>query len=72
MIGKAQRPAIRYPLGGLLAFGALNAFGGGYYGLAGAPGVPTEWLEGSAWMQPTTAIVGMVVLVLASRLPRPQ
>jgi hypothetical protein len=25
----------------------LNAFGGGYYGMAGAPNVPTEWLEGS-------------------------
>ncbi len=37
----------RYALGGLLAFGALNAFGGGYYGLAGAPGVPIEWLRGS-------------------------
>jgi hypothetical protein len=34
-------------LGGLLAFGALNAFGGGYYGMAGAEDVPKEWLEGS-------------------------
>ena len=25
----------------------LNAFGGGYYGLTGAEGVPTEWLRGS-------------------------
>jgi len=25
----------------------LNALGGGYYGLTGAVGVPTEWLEGS-------------------------
>jgi hypothetical protein len=47
MIGKAHRPAIRYPLGGLLAFGAVNAFAGGYYGLAGAAGVPTEWLNRS-------------------------
>jgi hypothetical protein len=39
--------AIRYALGGLLAFGALNAFAGGYYGMAGAEGVPREWLEGS-------------------------
>ncbi len=31
----------------LLAFAALNAFGGGYYAMAGAEGVPTEWLEGS-------------------------
>ena len=38
---------IRLLLGGLLAFGALNAFAGGYYGLSGAPGVPREWLAGS-------------------------
>ena len=37
----------RYLLGGLLAFGALNAFAGGFYGLSGAEGVPLEWLEGS-------------------------
>jgi hypothetical protein len=39
--------AVRLTLGALLAFGALNAFGGAWYGLAGAKGVPTEWLEGS-------------------------
>jgi hypothetical protein len=44
---RAHSAAIRYALGGLLAFGALNAFGGGYYGMAGAEGVPREWLEGS-------------------------
>ncbi len=38
---------IRTLLGALLAFGALNAFGGGYYGLSGADRVPREWLEGS-------------------------
>lgn len=42
-----RRPAIRYLLGSLLAFGALCAFGGGYYGLAGAKDVPREWLEGT-------------------------
>ena len=47
MPGEACASAVRYPLGGLLAFGALNAFGGGYYGLSGADGVPTEWLRGS-------------------------
>jgi hypothetical protein len=121
--------ALRYSLGGLLAFGALNAFGGGYYGLSGAEGVPTQWLKGSpftdyivpslilivvvggsflmaaiavftglriarrtavaaglvvlgwlaaqlaiigyvSWMQPTTAIAGVVVLVLGSLLPQ--
>ena len=34
-------------LGNLLLFLALNAFGGGYYGMAGAKDVPVEWLEGS-------------------------
>lgn len=38
---------IRTLLSALLAFGALNAFAGGYYGLAGADGVPREWLAGS-------------------------
>ncbi|EKD31644.1 MAG: hypothetical protein ACD_77C00282G0006 [uncultured bacterium] len=46
---KTRKPAstLRYTLGVLLAFGALNAFGGGYYGMSGAEGVPLEWLEGS-------------------------
>lgn len=37
----------RYSLGVLLAFVALNALGGGYYGMAGARDVPIEWLSGS-------------------------
>jgi hypothetical protein len=45
----AHPRAIRYALAGLLAFVALNAFGGGYYGLAGARGVPTGWLAGSSF-----------------------
>jgi len=120
--------AVRYSLGSLLAFGALNAIGGGYYGLSGAEGVPTEWLEGSpfsdyfipslillvvvggsfviaaivvfaglriarvaslaaglvvlgwlvaqvaiigyvSWMQPTTAVAGVLVLLLTWLLP---
>jgi hypothetical protein len=44
---RGQANALRYALGGLLAFGALNAFAGGYYGMAGAEDVPKEWLEGS-------------------------
>src|SRR5580765_1287791 len=47
MRGETRPMAIRYSLGSLLAFGALNAIGGGSYGLSGAAGVPTEWLEGS-------------------------
>jgi hypothetical protein len=131
MRGEAHPMAIRYSLGSLLAFGALNAIGGGYYGLSGAAGVPTAWLEGSpfsdyfipslillvvvggsfltaailvfagmhiarvaaltaglvvlgwlaaqvaiigyvSWMQPTTAMAGVLVLVLARLLPTPR
>ena len=131
MTDDAHRTAIRYSLGGLLAFGGLNAFGGGYYGLSGAQGVPTEWLKGSpfpdyfvpslillvvvggsflmaaiavfarlrigrvtavaaglvvlgwlaaqlaiigyvSWMQPTTAVAGVLVLILGSLLPPAQ
>lgn len=43
----SDRKFVRYFLGALLAFLALNAFGGGYYGMAGAEGVPLELLEGS-------------------------
>ena len=130
MLGKSHPSAVRFALGGLLAFGALNAFAGGYYGLSGAKGVPAEWLAGSpfkdyfvpslvlflvvvgsllvaaiavltrlrrarvtafaagavllvwiaaqvsiigyvSWMQPTTAIGGLLVLVLAWRLSTP-
>lgn len=39
--------AVRYLLGSLLVILAVNAFGGGYYGMAGAKEVPVEWLEGS-------------------------
>ena len=39
--------SIRTLLAALLAFGALNAFAGGYYGMSGAAGVPREWLAGS-------------------------
>ena len=47
MRGEAHPVAIRYLLGSLLTFGALNAIGGGAYGLSGAAGVPSEWLAGS-------------------------
>lgn len=38
---------IRYALAAILLVVALNAFGGGWYGLAGARDVPIELLEGS-------------------------
>jgi hypothetical protein len=37
----------RWPLVVLLLLIAFNAWGGGYYGLSGAAGVPTTWLEGT-------------------------
>ena len=50
-------------LGGLLAFGALNAFAGGYYGLSGTKGVPTTWLQGSPFTDyyiPSLILFGVV------------
>ena len=44
-----QHRAHRYTLGAILAFLALNAFAGGSYAMAGATGVPVEWLQGSAF-----------------------
>lgn len=38
---------IRYSLGILLLLVAINAFGGGWYGIAGARDVPISWLEGT-------------------------
>jgi hypothetical protein len=46
-IGMTSASLVRRALGVLLAFGAINAFAGGYYGLSGAKGVPLEWLDGS-------------------------
>jgi hypothetical protein len=66
--GAGPRPApasghVRYLLGALLVFGALNAFGGGYYGLSGAEGIPTEWLRGSPfsdYVVPSLILIGVV------------
>jgi hypothetical protein len=54
------KPLIRYALGGLLALVALNAAGGGWYGLSGAEGIPTEWLRGS----PFRTYVGPSLILL--------
>ncbi len=129
MVSDARWSLIRYALGGLLAFGGLNAVAGGYYGLSGAEGVPLELLEGSpfrsyfvpslfllivvggsllfaatavlagrriarvsalcagavllvwivvqvsiigyvSWMQPTTAVGALLILLLSWRLPK--
>ena len=53
---------IRYLLGTMLAFGAINSFAGGYYGLSGAPGVPLEWLADSPFMD--YFIPGLILLVV--------
>ena len=47
MVDKTRPMATRFLLGGLLAFVALNAVAGGFYGISGAEDVPLEWLEGS-------------------------
>jgi hypothetical protein len=71
MVGQSSSRTVRYVLGSLLAFGALNAFGGGYYGLSGAQGVPTEWLAGTRFRDYTLpslilfAVVGGSFLVAA-------
>jgi hypothetical protein len=44
---KSKERLVRYTLGILLLLLAINAFGGGYYGMAGAKNVPPEWLKGS-------------------------
>jgi hypothetical protein len=59
---RAHPAATRYSLGGLLAFGALNAFAGGYYGMSGAEDVPREWLEGSPFKN--YFIPGLVLFVV--------
>ena len=55
----AAKRGLQYALGGLLAFGALNAFAGGFYGMSGAEGVPIEWLAGSPF---TTYFVPSLIL----------
>ena len=54
--------SIRTLLAVLLAFGALNAFAGGYYGLSGARGVPREWLAGSPFID--YFVPGLILFVV--------
>jgi hypothetical protein len=44
---KEMSKPVRYTLGFLLSFVALNAFAGGYYGMAGAKDIPPGWLDGT-------------------------
>jgi peptidoglycan/LPS O-acetylase OafA/YrhL len=55
--------SIRTLLGSLFAFGALNAFAGGYYGLSGADGVPREWLAGSPFSDYVVPSLALFVVV---------
>ena len=61
-VARGHPAALRTSLGGLLAFGAVNAFAGGYYGMAGAADVPKEWLEGSPF--DSYFIPGLVLFVV--------
>jgi hypothetical protein len=45
--GKSRGKLRRYLLGSLLLLMAVNAFGGGFYAMAGAKDVPVEWLKES-------------------------
>src|SRR5581483_10712162 len=54
--------AQRFGLAALLGFGALNAFGGGYFALSGAPGVPRQWLSGTPFAD--YFVPGLVLLVV--------
>lgn len=68
MVSQSRSSGRRYALAGLLAFGALNAFAGGYYGLSGAPGVPVEWLEGSPFNDYTVPSLILFIVVGGSLL----
>jgi hypothetical protein len=52
----------RVALAVLLAVVAVNAFGGGVYGLLGAEGVPASWLDGSPFR--TYVVPSLVLLVV--------
>lgn len=54
--------AVRYLLGALLTFAALNAFAGGYYGVAGAKGIPSEWLRDSPF--PDYFVPSLILMVV--------
>jgi hypothetical protein len=61
-IGITSASFVRRALGVLLAFGAINAFAGGYYGLSGARDVPVEWLDGSPF---ATYFIPSLILLIA-------
>jgi hypothetical protein len=53
---------VRYTLRGLLGLLAVNAFAGGWYAMAGAEGVPRDWLEGTAFS--TYRVPGLILFAI--------
>lgn len=56
---KSTEKLNRYTLGILFSVVAINAFGGGYYGMAGAEDIPTAWLKNSPFA--TYFIPGLIL-----------
>ena len=63
IIAKSRDGFPRFALGALLAFVALNAFGGGVYGVLGAKDLPTEWLQGTPFRDYLIPSVALFVAV---------
>ena len=61
-MSNSLKRTLRYALGILVAFMALNAFAGGYYALSGAKGVPMGWLNGSPFQD--YFIPGLVLMIV--------
>jgi hypothetical protein len=61
-MAKSGEKLIRYTLGMLLLLVAVNAFGGGCYGMTGAKNVPRKWLEGSPFQ--SYFVPGLILFVV--------
>lgn len=57
---------VRYLLVIILVIVGLNGLAGGYYGLSGAEGVPTEWLAGNPFQ---TYFIPSLILIIAVAVP---
>jgi hypothetical protein len=66
MMTKSTEKLVRNTLGILLLLVAINAFGGGYYGMAGAKNVPTEWLKKSPFHN--YFVPGLILFVVVGGL----
>jgi len=67
-MSKSNENLIRSTLGAILAFLAINAFGGGYYGLSGAKDIPIEWLNGSPFSNYLIPSLVLIMIVGGSAL----